>query len=70
ANTISNKANALFNLPDDPEKPENGNLKNLLQAHAYYQQALEIFTKYQQMEQAEIVAKALQDVQLEIGHRA
>ncbi len=70
ANTISNKANALFNLPDDPENPENGNLKNLLQARAYYQQALEIFTKHQQMEQAEIVAKALQDVQLEIGHRA
>ncbi|BAY74364.1 hypothetical protein NIES25_07770 [Nostoc linckia NIES-25] len=66
ANTISNKANALFNLPDDPEKPEIGNLQNLLQARAYYQQALEIFTKNQQVEQAEIVAKAIEDVEAEI----
>jgi tetratricopeptide (TPR) repeat protein len=49
ANTISNKANALFNLPDDQEKPEAGNPQNLLQARIYYQDALEIFTKYQQI---------------------
>ncbi len=59
ANTISNKANALFNLPDDPEKPEAGNPQNLLQARAYYQEALEIFTQYEQIEQAQVVAQAL-----------
>ncbi|NDJ23662.1 hypothetical protein GS682_18865 [Nostoc sp. B(2019)] len=66
ANTISNKANALFNLPDDPEKPEASNSNNLLQAHTYYQEAWEIFTQHQQMEQAEIVAQALQDVEAEM----
>ena len=36
ANTISNKANCLWNLPDDPEHPEAGNRANLTQANAYY----------------------------------
>jgi tetratricopeptide (TPR) repeat protein len=67
ANTISNKANVLFNLPDDLEKPELGNLKNLLKAHTYYQQAWEIFTQHQQMEQAEVVSQAIQDVEIEMG---
>jgi tetratricopeptide (TPR) repeat protein len=66
ANTISNKANLLFNLPDDPEKPELGNPKNLLQAEEYYQEAWRIFTEHKQLEQAEIVAKALQDLTAEI----
>ncbi|WP_341525239.1 hypothetical protein WKK05_21880 [Nostoc sp. UHCC 0302] len=66
ANTISNKANALFNLPDDPEKPEAGNSQNLLQAYTYYQQALAIFSQHQQIEQAEVVAQALQEVAAEI----
>jgi tetratricopeptide (TPR) repeat protein len=67
ANTISNKANALFNIPDNLEKPEDGNLKNLLQAHKYYQEAWKIFTQNEQMEQAEVVAKALQDIEEEVG---
>lgn len=66
ANTISNKANLLFNLPDDPEKPELGNPQNLLKAEEYYQEAWRIFTENQQLEQAEIVAKALQDLTAEI----
>ncbi|BAB72648.1 hypothetical protein ACN23B_03445 [Anabaena sp. FACHB-709] len=66
ANTIANKANALFNLPDDPEKPELGNSQNLLQARAYYQEAWEIFSQCQQMEQAEAVAQALHEVAAEI----
>jgi tetratricopeptide (TPR) repeat protein len=69
ANTISNKANALFNLPDDPEKPEVGNLKNLLQARTYYQKAWEIFAYHQQIEQAEIVNQAIQEIEVEIGGR-
>jgi tetratricopeptide (TPR) repeat protein len=66
ANTISNKANVLFNLPDDSEKPELGNPQNLLKAKSYYQEAWQIFTEHQQIEQAEIVAQALQDVSAEI----
>jgi tetratricopeptide (TPR) repeat protein len=68
ANTISNKANALFNLPDDPEKPEAGNPKNLLQARAYYQEAWEIFISYGQVEQAQVVARSLQEVEEEMGN--
>ncbi len=66
ANTISNKANALFNLPDDTEKPEAGNPQNLLLARAYYQEAWEIFRQYEQMEQAQVVAQALQEVESEM----
>ncbi|MBD0264709.1 MAG: hypothetical protein ICV78_18900, partial [Tolypothrix sp. Co-bin9] len=66
ANTISNKANALFNLPDDPEKAEAGNYKNLLRSRDYYQEAREIFNQHEQIEQAEIVTQALQEVEMEI----
>jgi tetratricopeptide (TPR) repeat protein len=62
ANTISNKANALFNLPDNLEQPELGNSQNLLQARDYYQEAWEIFTEHGQEEQAQIVAKVIQDI--------
>jgi tetratricopeptide (TPR) repeat protein len=68
ANTISNKANALWNLPDNPETPEAGNLKNLLQARAYYQEAWEIFTQHGQIEQAQVVAQVLQEVEIEIDN--
>ncbi|BAZ26165.1 hypothetical protein NIES4073_70710 [Kalymmatonema gypsitolerans NIES-4073] len=68
ANTISNKANALFNLPDNPEKPEAGNLKNLRQARTYYQEAWEIFTQHGQIEQAEVVVQMLQEVETEIDN--
>ncbi|CEJ46159.1 TPR repeat protein (Uncharacterized protein) [Umezakia ovalisporum] len=67
ANTISNKANALFNLPDNPKKPEAGNAQNLLQANSYYQEAWAIFSENQQIEQAEAVGQAIQDVQAEMG---
>ncbi len=68
ANTISNKANALFNLPDNPEKPEAGNLKNMRQARTYYQEAWEIFTQHGQIEQAEVVVQMLQELETEIGN--
>lgn len=68
ANTISNKANALFNLPDNPEKPEAGNLKNLRQARTYYQEAWEIFTQHGQIEQAEVVLQMLQELETEIDN--
>ncbi|MGB3649877.1 MAG: hypothetical protein WBA41_01515 [Rivularia sp. (in: cyanobacteria)] len=62
ANTIANKANALINLPDELRKPEAGNQKNLLKAHDYYQQALEIFTQNGQIEQAQAVSQALNEL--------
>ena len=66
AKTVSNKANALRNLPDDLLQPEKGNLSNLLQAGKYYQSALEIFTQYQQTEQVEFLADTLQEITQEI----
>lgn len=68
ANTISNKANALLNLPDDPEKPEAGNPQNLLQVRNYYQEAREIFHQHQQLEQAEIVTQTLHEIEAEIAN--
>lgn len=62
ANTIANKANALLNLPDDLSKPETGNRQNFTQARNYYQQAWEIFTKYGQIEQAQVVAQVLAEL--------
>ncbi|KAF3888177.1 MULTISPECIES: tetratricopeptide repeat protein [Nostocales] len=59
ANTISNKANALLNLPDDLDKPESGNPQNLAKANAYYEEALNIFTQYGQLEQAQIINELL-----------
>jgi tetratricopeptide (TPR) repeat protein len=62
ANTIANKANVLSNLPDNCEYPESGNSENLTKAINYYQQALEIFTQYEQTEQVEIVIQALAEL--------
>ena len=67
ANTISNKANVLFNLPDDVGHPERGNQNNLIQARTYYQKAQEMFSQYGQWEQVEVVKKALQDVEIQLG---
>ncbi|MBW4562330.1 MAG: hypothetical protein KME32_14495 [Mojavia pulchra JT2-VF2] len=69
ANTISNKANALFNLPDDPQSPESGNPQNLLKARNYYQEAWRIYTQSQHLEQAQLVAQALQELEIEINIR-
>ncbi|NRB06586.1 MAG: hypothetical protein HRU34_04120 [Richelia sp.] len=63
ANTIANKANALFNLPDDLAKPDMGNPQNLKKARYYYQQAWKIFNTYKQVKQAEIVAQAIREVE-------
>ena len=64
ANTVANKANALINLPDELRKPEAGNQQNLLQARDYYQQALEIFAKNGQIEQAQAVSQVLEELEI------
>ncbi|MEM9922772.1 MAG: hypothetical protein AAF915_03285 [Cyanobacteria bacterium P01_D01_bin.50] len=61
ANTIANKANALMNLPDKLHLPETGNQQNLLRARTYYQQALEIFTSYEQTQQAQAISQVLEE---------
>ncbi|CCQ55978.1 hypothetical protein WH8501_12930 [Crocosphaera watsonii WH 8501] len=67
ANTIANKANVLFNLPDDVEHPEAGNPNNLKQSQAYYQEAKQIFGDYGQWERVNIVTEMLQDIDREIA---
>lgn len=66
ANTIANKANLLYNLPDDPHYPEKGNPQNLLAAKALYREAREVFTTSGELERAAIVSEALQAVEMEL----
>lgn len=63
--TIANKANALYNLIDHPEQlAVLGKQENLSKVRMYYQEAWQIFTQHQQLEQAEIIAKTLQEIEL------
>ncbi|WP_107669562.1 hypothetical protein [Cyanothece sp. BG0011] len=67
ANTIANKANVLFNLPDDIENPEAGNPNNLKQSQAYYQEAKQIFMDYGQWEQANLVTEMIENIEKELS---
>lgn len=63
ANTISNMANALRNLPDDPEKPEMGNIRNLGEAIRLYEEAGKIFTETGEFDKSGLVRMALEETQ-------
>lgn len=62
ANTIANKANCLWNLPDDPSNPEAGNPQNLATAAALYAEAREIFNATGEQEKARIMAEAIDQI--------
>ncbi len=66
ANTIANKANCLWNLPDDPSQPDDGNSKNLSLARALYAEARTIFNTAGELEKARIVAEAVDQIDREI----
>ncbi|GJE03682.1 hypothetical protein [Methylobacterium isbiliense] len=66
ANTIANKANCLWNLPDDPEHLEQGNRANLIAARDYYRQAREIFSRSGETEKARVVAEACDQIDREL----
>ncbi|MBW5433714.1 hypothetical protein FXB41_02555 [Bradyrhizobium canariense] len=66
ANTICNKANCLWNLPDDPSDPDGGNRSNLLQARDYYGEAREIFMAHGDLEKGKVVAEAIDQIQREL----
>lgn len=66
ANTISNKANCLWNLPDNPEIPEEGNAANLHEALKYYEEARDIFTERGETEKASIVSEAVKQIAEEL----
>lgn len=67
ANTIANKANCLWNLPDDLENPEGGNHDNLERARTFYQEAHDIFSERGDTEKAEVVAGAITEIGNELG---
>lgn len=66
ANTISNKANCLWNLLDDPERPERGNRSNLLQARDHYAEAREIFVASGEVEKAKMTGEAVFQIEREL----
>lgn len=70
ANTISNKANCLANLPDDPAKPELGNPQNLRAAITHYRDAAEIFQAAGEMEKLAVVNGAIAELETELSDAA
>ncbi len=66
ANTIANRANCLWNLPDDLHRPEAGNPVNLSLARSAYSEAREIFMAHGELDKARIVAEAVDQIEREI----
>ncbi|MDX8528032.1 hypothetical protein RFM68_26490 [Mesorhizobium sp. MSK_1335] len=66
ANTIANKANCLWNLPDDPADPGNGNRANLTAAREYYRECREIFMGSGEADKARIVAEVCEQIDREL----
>ena len=66
ANTISNKANCLSNLPDDLTFSDSGNSRNLDRARALYQDAREIFAAHGENEKVRLVSEALTHIAAEL----
>ena len=66
ANTISNRANCLWNLPDDPDAPGRGNRANLTRAQAAYIEARALFMAHGELDKARIVAEAVDQIGREI----
>lgn len=65
ANTIANLALCLSNLPDDIERPELRNPRNLARAHELYGQAIDIFEQQAEPEKAAAVAASRRELGLE-----
>jgi tetratricopeptide (TPR) repeat protein len=66
ANTIANYANCLRNLPDNLEKPENGNQKNLARALNQYREAIEIFSSFGETQKVEAVREMIVEIEAEL----
>jgi len=66
ANTIANRANCLWNLPDQPEHQEMGNRANLALAQAAYLEARALFMEHGELDKARIVAEAIDQIGREI----
>ncbi len=67
ANTICNKANCLCNLPDDLEKPDDGNRDRLRQARDLYREATAIFSQHGDTAKANLINETLESLEADIG---
>jgi hypothetical protein len=65
ANTVSNKANCLLNLPDDPQHPENGNERNRSRARACLEEARALFLAHGAPEKSQLVEERLAELDVE-----
>ena len=63
ANTISNKANCLANLPDHPNNPDAGNPENLKSALELYREAHSIFEQAGEFEKLRAVSQAIAELE-------
>jgi tetratricopeptide (TPR) repeat protein len=64
ANTIANKANCLWNLPDDAMRARG--VHRLRQAQAYYREAREIFAAHGELDKARIVGDSCDELEREL----
>lgn len=67
ANTVCNKANCLWNLPDDIEKPEDGNRDRLREARNFYREASDIFMKHGDIAKVSMIKETLEQLDADIG---
>ncbi len=63
ANTLSNKANCLANLPDHPDDVDAGNPQGLLAALELYREALSLFEQLGQADKAREVSYAIRELE-------
>ena len=63
ANTLSNKANCLANLPDEPNKSNSGNTDNIRTAIALYHEAMDVFRSFGEAHKVELVASAILELE-------
>lgn len=66
ANTLSNRANCLWNLPDDASGPEHGNRKNQLAAKASYSEARALFAAHGEHQKARLAGEACEQIDREM----
>lgn len=66
ANTLANRANCLWNLPDDPAQPTYGNCGNLVLARRAYEEARGIFLAHGEADKARIAAEAVDQIGREL----
>ena len=64
ANTISNKANCLANLPDDPQNPQAGNPDHIKSALSLYHEAMAIFRKFGENQKVDAVSAAILELEM------